>query len=963
MRVRKLSPTERLYIACEDLFPPFAIQLLLTSKPLPSVAELQDAIRKVVHANPGIRLEAQRRWWLDLHRIPQVRTYSGFDGEPIEAPLIREKIKNTGPACEIVVWENRGLLFRASHALMDAGGLLFWAEEMFRALRGEALLGSSFMPSDYDFLKSLNYPSSRKPFRFNCRSARPTTSKQTQDFSWTHQVIPGQHPAYVAKLAQKIAAEGACKNNDSRFMIPFDLRRIVPAMNTTMNYSNPLFLELKGTEEWEEVYQLILESINSKAYQAIDWKDQWIMLLPNGVIKQILKYLHGRSLKKNHFALSAVLSHVGTVSLSRLTAKNFIPSAACFMPIDIPGVVQSIVSVQHDHALELTTSFAGKFSQPYAQSSPEWLVVRGEKKIWETEKENIYELIAEQARTHPELIAATYQSEQWCYRVLIEKSAMVHAVLSDLNLGPGDVIAIFLNGTLHVLAAILGVLRAGAAFMPIDTAWPRERQHFILQDANATALISDVENGHKIDHPVKIIWENLIPGSYYPAPLKKGTLAYILYTSGSTGLPKGIKVGHASLRNYILWARDVYQLNNEKTLCFPFFTPLVFDLTLTSIFLPWLTKGQVKVISNKTLVEQACEVLQDNEINSIKLTPSHLSIFNELGFEKSGIERLIIGGEALSTSLVRTTLHQKSDIAIFNEYGPTEATVGCMVHRFDSAHDKASWVPIGKPIANCDILLKSDSLSSSHELYITGHCLALGYLGHAVKDCQNFLPHPYKTQEQIYRTGDYVSVNNDGQFVYHGRLDEQVKIRGYRVELREIEACILASEWIKSCAVIVSERADKRLIAYVVWKDKIQLNNLQSLLRTQLPVYMIPEQIITVNQLQLTINGKIDKQFLVNLFDEKCVESPKRNSNSSTYLDDLLSMLAEVLGVNPMTIDKHRSLLEQGVDSLSMAIFLTRILNRYFEGKNNFELFFSEADFIQNPTLEQLEFMIIKELQ
>ncbi|MDH3695358.1 MAG: AMP-binding protein [Gammaproteobacteria bacterium] len=295
------------------------------------------------------------------------------------------------------------------------------------------------------------------------------------------------------------------------------------------------------------------------------------------------------------------------------------------------------------------------------------------------------------------------------------------------------------------------------------------------------------------------------------------SLAYVMYTSGSTGEPKGVMVSHAALLNYISWAATHYVRNDD--LRFALHSSLNFDLTITSLFLPLVTGNRMIIYSQPESGPDlsVLDAFEDNKAEFIKLTPSHLAIVPQSLLGESRLERMVVGGEAFSIELARRTEQAiPGEIEIYNEYGPTEATVGCMHHRFDKHCDIGSHVPIGKPahqqqIYVLDNFLKPVPPGIQGQIYIGGAGLAEGYLNKPGETAERFINSPFTESERLYRSGDLAHFDFDGNLHYLGRVDEQVKIKGVRIEPGEIEAAIQLYPGIDECAIVaVASQQEKK---------------------------------------------------------------------------------------------------------------------------------------------------------
>jgi amino acid adenylation domain-containing protein len=432
-----------------------------------------------------------------------------------------------------------------------------------------------------------------------------------------------------------------------------------------------------------------------------------------------------------------------------------------------------------------------------------------------TEAASVVELFEAQVARTPDATAVIDQGTSTSYAELSARASRLANLLYSRGVGIGDRVAICLGRSTEFLVAVLGTLKAGASFTPIDPVNPAKRKKALLDDLEPAILIADEESlGGLSEDSLHI--RIVDPGSGdldayasdNPAIARSGDdIAYFIYTSGSTGTPKAAMLSHAGLLNYVAWAANAYM--PEGPLDFPLYSSIAFDLTLTSIFVPLIAGGTIRVYPEDPEAPglEILEVFADDAVDIVKLTPAHLDLLRDHGAACRRIGKLILGGEDLKTNSVRSFLDTvKPDIEVYNEYGPTEATVGCMIHRFDADSDNQGSVPIGVPAANVRIHIwdrydQPVPFGVTGEMVISGPGVALGYWKRDDLTEQSFGTST-ATGDRTYRTGDLARWGEHGlQFL--GRADEQVKVRGARIELGEIENTILEYPGISTAAAVV----------------------------------------------------------------------------------------------------------------------------------------------------------------
>ena len=441
--------------------------------------------------------------------------------------------------------------------------------------------------------------------------------------------------------------------------------------------------------------------------------------------------------------------------------------------------------------------------------------------------DSVLSLFDDQVRQTPQAIALEMNAQKITYKTLEYRANQLASTLRNLDVETGGtgLVGLLLERSIEAVIAVFASFKAGLAYVPIDAITPPERIAYILKDAGIGIVLTEQALYSHInsttDTTLKVLCidydpneKNTLVSTHAPhSPPKPDDLAYVIYTSGSTGKPKGVKIPHRGLLHYIQWAKRFY-LKGQR-LNFPLYSSLAFDLTVTSIFTPLVSGGTLIIYPEEftsSSVSKGLEILtviKDNRVDIIKLTPAHLALFKTLSLEKSRIRQIIVGGEAFKTRLAKD-VHQRfksqnQHITLYNEYGPTETVVGCMIHQYDADKDQLATVPIGRPIHNTQIYVLDKHLNPTAtgvigELCIAGSGVGRGYVNQPKLTNRVFVDNPFSPGERLYRSGDQarwiensntVQGGSSEQIELLGRIDHQVKINGYRIELDEIEKVLL----------------------------------------------------------------------------------------------------------------------------------------------------------------------------
>lgn len=543
----------------------------------------------------------------------------------------------------------------------------------------------------------------------------------------------------------------------------------------------------------------------------------------------------------------------------------------------------------------------------------------------------ILDLIGGQTLLHGNRAAIAADGKEISYAELSAMSAALAGRIRRMGLGRNSIIGISAERSFEMMIGILGIMKAGHAYMPIDTGNPPERNAYMLENANVQVVLLD--DDRRTNFPEWVFKINLKDQDLYhnddsqdqvslPCP---EDVAYVIYTSGSTGRPKGVLISHRALVNRLNWMQKAYPISHEDVLLQK--TPYTFDVSVWELF--WgLTQG-AKLVMLEPQGEKnpwkIADTIVHSKVSVIHFVPSMLNVFlkyiNREDFSLTRMKTLryvFASGEALPVQLVNRfnqLLYQDMGIKLINLYGPTEATVD--VSYFNCYSDiPMSKVPIGKPIDNIRLYILDKNLEIlpvgiAGELYISGVGLAEGYVNNEALTMERFIIHPVAGNERIYKTGDLARWMDDGNIEYLGRADDQVKIRGFRIELGEVEKQLGLHDMIQSAAVIVKEKeGDKVLIAYYVAKDEIA--DLKEFLAAKLPEYMIPTYFVRLSYIPVTANGKLDRKALPD-YEFRKEEFEKPETATEIKLGEIWS---QVLDLSPDTIGILDNFFELGGHSL-----------------------------------------------
>ncbi len=573
---------------------------------------------------------------------------------------------------------------------------------------------------------------------------------------------------------------------------------------------------------------------------------------------------------------------------------------------------------------------------------------------------SVIDVFKEKVKRNPKATAVIHSEREISYEELDRISDRLAGQLIALNV-KHKVVAVHLSPSIELVIVLLGVLKSGGVFLPIDVDLPEDRKRIMLNDSNASKIITSSNSLINDGYSDKIIDIQNIKdcSTYHPISILPNDNAYVMYTSGTTGYPKAAVISHKGLSNYIIWAKEFY-IGNEE-FAFPLFTSISFDLTLTSIFVPLISGNTIHVYYGSDPALVLKEMIEDNKIDIIKLTPTHIKILNNIHFDLDAsknttkIKKVIVGGEQINAHDIITLYNNYSNvIEIFNEYGPTETVVGSTVSKLEPKTIAKENISIGGPINNTQIFILDSNqkmlpIGAIGEVYIGGGGVSKGYLNNVMLTSEKFVVDPFKNNQHIYKTGDLARWLPDGRIEFLGRIDSQVKIRGYRIELNEIEKQLLLRHDIKEAVVTLNgDNENKVIVAYYIADKEIDSLDLKSFLAKKLPEYMLPLYFVPLDHVPVSKNGKINKKALP----DPGFKSLKRFIGPSTKIEEEIQLIwSEILEIDKNQISVDENFTNLGGHSLKATVLVNRI-NRHFLIKIPLKIFFTI------PTVKELALYI-----
>ena len=578
----------------------------------------------------------------------------------------------------------------------------------------------------------------------------------------------------------------------------------------------------------------------------------------------------------------------------------------------------------------------------------------------------IHELFEAQVKCNPDAVALVYAGSVLTYGELNARSNQLAHYLLGRGVVTDGLVGICMDRSLEMVIGILGVLKSGSGYVPIDPGYPRSRIGYMLSDSGVGWVLTNSDQAIDLiasdsssrDSIECIELSNLGSGYSVENPgveLSSANIAYVIYTSGSTGLPKGVVSDHASMLNRLHWSWREAPYADGEVCCHK--SALSFVDSITELFSPLLQGVPSILVSKETVLEteRFISLLLGYRVSRIVLVPSLLVplLFALAKQRLPGLRYWVVSGERLTSVLLEGFYSLMPEVHLNNFYGSSEVAADALTYStlLEDVESKY-WnsVPIGKPISNINsYVLDGDQglvpQGVLGELYIGGDGLARGYLNRGGLTAAKFIPNPFGGEgDRLYRTGDIVRYLADGNIEYIGRVDHQVKVRGFRIELGEIESSLLSHECVKESVVLArTESGDTRLVGYVVLSDEVEGSALRDYLKDRLPDYMVPNVLMVVDEFPLTPNGKLDRNAL---------PSPEPGVLTDAYVAPrtdieltLSQIWSEVLGVDRVGI--HDNFFELGGHSL----LATRVISAL---RQHFEIELPLSEIFSGPTVRQL---------
>ena len=580
----------------------------------------------------------------------------------------------------------------------------------------------------------------------------------------------------------------------------------------------------------------------------------------------------------------------------------------------------------------------------------------------------MHQLFEEQAVKTPDNIAVTFEGINMTYRQLNQRASQLARLLIDKGVKNGDNVAFVSQRGLYMITGLLAILKAGAAYVPIDPGYPAARREYIAQNSKVSAILTDDDyDNMNFGNVIKIDDDLMDKYDKSNLGIKKDSqdLAYIIYTSGSTGMPKGVMIKHHSAVNLINWVNKEFSINENDSLLF--ITSMCFDLSVYDMFGTLAAGGRV-VIAKKEQVQDPVELrklLTEEKITFWDSVPSTMNYLvsspedDGVSYIQENLRLVFMSGDWIPVKLPSRIKKYFPNSKVISLGGATEGTVWSIYYPIEENKEYQTSIPYGKPIDNNYFYILDDNMNivpygATGELYIGGTGVALGYANDLVKTKASFVNDIFMGGT-MYKTGDLGRMLPDGNIEFLGRKDFQVKIRGYRVELGEIESLMLKHNLIKEAVVVAREDSGKNkyLVAYLVAKESISVSEIRTHLSLGLPDYMVPSYFVQLDKMPITSNGKLDRKALPD--PEVSMLTLTKYTAPATKTEERLAVIwQEVLGLEKVGIDDN--FFEIGGHSLKATVLVSKIHKEFHVDLPLIEVFKSPtvrkiAEYIENASL------------
>jgi len=940
------------------------------------------AVAVASQACPGARLVRRGRSWVDSGVPPAVRVADAADFDPVrlDARLLRTRLLRTrlpgrgGPSCEVLLLRGTPatVIFRVHHAIMDGHGAMFWQKQVFRALRGEAVEGATTEPTPEQLmaLAAANLgrdlpppPPAAPPVWPNLLGQASTRYRRTM---FRRRTIEGTHPAATAKIARLVTTYAG---GEGPVCVPVAMRQDLPDVRTTVTATGLVKFPIGADEDWNDVNASLLTALNEHQYLVGQGAGKQTKL---PVLRAIRAVVDKGVRKTGRCDIIATVSHLGTVDLADFCAGGF--EATAYYSLGSVNLPPELNIVESRGRTEVTIAwFDGPGVGERAEALLDWVADQlspPEHRDWPgndtgrpAPPATLTRLFAEQVSRTPGAVAVSGEDGDLTYAELSHRACAVAAVLRDRGITRNDRVGVVAGRSAASIAAIWGILKAGAAYLPIDVSYPGARIAQLLADARAPVCLLESASDQRDFLPAGCegigldALPALEPAPWHDAAGQPDDLACVIYTSGSTGAPKGVEIEHRSLVNYVRWATREAAI--DASVKMPLIASISFDMAGCAIFLPLLAGGTVLPVREVNAATLR-EVLEDGGANVLAITPSHLELINQSGIRRSSMRVVMTAGELLrrSTALRARELFGP-DCRILCQWGPTETAIVNTSHEFDPETDTEPGVPFGRPMANNTVFLldahgRPVPPGEPGEAYVGGVQVARGYLGRPDLTRERFVR--LADGRRAYRTGDIACLLPSGELSFISRVDDQVKVAGHRVEPAEVAQVLEEHPAVRQAAVIPRSRpgrTDKELCGYVVCDADVTTAALKEFLAGRLPRYMIPAVIVSVAEIPRNGNGKTDVRQLPDPFGGTPVSTAGPGPDRDDVTSAVARIWAQTLQVDAHLIDDRTDFHQLGGNSILLLTMLAEV-SKLVAGGGQAEFMSELGRILREPTLGQV---------